>query len=298
MSTRRVFRAPLAAVLALVTTACTVSVSDLGKYEVAAPKSRNDVSLQLASMGLHWNQRVEFRIVVDEGRSRNQLVYRAIFEPLGAPESLVLLAGAAPAGQRLRLDLWADYNGTPGYQTPLGGGAGSVGDHSWSLPLVPASGPGFAVNVDRFTGTWKVGFDHGFPLNDLVEENIGAKNFSITFQGIQVLNGAPTTVRLRVNGNVIGLYRILPDDLLVRDRFRADPTLVLENLVDVSQAASSYTAEVYVDANRNGRYDNPATGGGDLGWKSIPVQLDVALGARATWRLDDPTNPGIQDVGP
>jgi hypothetical protein len=45
-----------------------------------------------------------------------------------------------------------------------------------------------------------------------------------------------------------------------------------------------YNVLVYVDANGNGSYDNPATGGGDLGWSvtgtadttGLNVTLDAA----------------------
>ena len=67
-------------------------------------------------------------------------------------------------------------------------------------------------------------------------------------------------------------------------------------IAGVISASTNYIVDVYIDANNNGVYDNPATKSGDLGWR-------MYLTADSNGNLAiafDPTQlgDGNIDVGP
>jgi hypothetical protein len=89
------------------------------------------------------------------------------------------------------------------------------------------------------------------------------------------MQGVLIQVRIVDTGanRTVGLYRI---PQMSQATFAMKVPGAVEN-------GAEYAVFVYVDANGNGKYDNPAMGAGDLGWSLVGTAdvngLDVSLDA-------------------
>ncbi len=233
------------------------------------------LSLKLSLIGMkpHVTQRFEYRII----DANNGLQSCGVVNPLGGPDVTINVPRAIPTNSGVfHLDFFADVDGSGGYN-----GIGSVitNDHAWRIdPLVdyPA---GLVPPVD---GLVQVTFTHNTLFTDINQYPSGTPNpvrlgldAVVHVINADALHGDLVQVRVAdtVANRTVGLFR-------VPQIAQAAFDLTIPGIVEV---ATDYVVFVYVDANANSVYDNPAAGLGDLGW-SLPVTstaagLDVTLDA-------------------
>jgi hypothetical protein len=134
--------------------------------------------------------------------------------------------------------------------------------------------------------------------NPPADTGLGAR---VRFEGATLSSYRGRLMQLRIaetlTGRVVALYRI-PE--LKEEDFDAYLPGTLDPGVD-------YFVEIYIDANGDGKYQNPAelSANSDLGWR-IPVQATPMtdagtpepLGIDYAFRGVDDPNPNNMDVGP
>ena len=186
-----------------------------------------------------------------------------------------------------RLDFYADVNGSGGFD-----GLGSVvtNDHAWRIePLVedPAS--------LRADDTIVVNFQHSTTFTNIDQYPSGTKNPAqdtglgayVRVTGLDPWIGKTLQVRVadKQSGHVVALFRLPSITGAAEDA-------VVSGCVDVG---TEYDIDVYVDANGNGTYDDPRSGG-DKGWRGTALSGETGLEA-----LFDVTSPNVgagdADVG-
>jgi hypothetical protein len=118
-------RAALAVAGGLSLTSC-FAVTNLDRF---AQNSATYVDLTFTVRGMksHVAELFEFR-VVDES---NIIQARGIALPLGGVDATFVAPRAIPAGKKVRIDFFADHNGSKGYDAT----ATDATDHAWRIPV-------------------------------------------------------------------------------------------------------------------------------------------------------------------
>jgi hypothetical protein len=176
--------------------------------------------------------------------------------------------------------MYADVNGSGGYD-----GIGSVvtQDHAWRIDPLADYPAGAAAAVD---GLVQVTFTHNTSFTEINDYPSGTPNVphdtglgaTLHVSNAQAELGGLLQVRIVDTGanRTVALFRL---PRITQPAFELNIPGVVENGVD-------YSALVYVDANKNGSYDNPANGSGDLGWSvngaADATGLSVGLDAATT----------------
>lgn len=284
---RTFIRARAAALLAGLSLPGCFAVADVDRFHSTAAGPAPDSSAKLTAsdqftnfkftlvgMVPHVNQMVEFRII----DSNNFIQFRGVVNPLGGPDATINVPLAIPTlNGPFHLDFYADVNGSGGYD-----GLGSVvsNDHAWRIDPLADYPAGAVAPVP---GLVQVTFTHNTSFTDINTYPSGTPNppkdttldATVHVTGASALQGNLIQVRIVDTGSnrTVGLYRI---PQITQSSFSMKVPGMVENGAD-------YDVLVYVDANGNGKYDNPSTGGGDLGWSLVGTAdvngLDVSLDA-------------------
>jgi hypothetical protein len=280
--------------LALSAVGC-FAVADLDRFHVAPAAGDSGspigtyetLGFRLSGMKPHETQLFEYRVV----DANNFVQSYGVVDPWPGDEvSLVAPRAVPPLNGSYRLDFYMDMNGSRSYD---GIGNVTAQDHAWRIEPLADYPTGQAAHVEGVIG---VDFVHNLSFTDIdkfqgsfnppANTGVGA---AIEIRHLSVHAGKTLQVRIAdsASGHVVGLYRhtALPP---------GDFSLVLPGVID---AGSDYNIDVYVDANGNGVYDNPAVPGGDLGWRLLKRESNVEEGLRVKFDPDDETNSSV-DVGP
>jgi hypothetical protein len=230
-----------------------------------------NLTLSLAGMTPHVTQLFEYRVI----DANNFIQSRGVLNPLGAPDVTVHVPLAIPkVNGPFRLDCYADVNNSGGYD-----GIGSVisNDHAWRIDPLADYPPGSVSPVD---GLVQVKFTHNTSFTDINQYPSGSPNpphDTGLAAAIHVANAGPlhgVLIQVRVidmaANRTVGLFRV---PRIVQAAFDMTIPGVVENGV-------SYDVLVYVDANGNGIYDNPAAGLGDFGWRLAATADTTGLSVR------------------
>jgi hypothetical protein len=239
------------------------------------PGQYSSLKLTLIGMTPHVSQLFEYRII----DANNFVQSRGVVNPLGGANVIINAPLSVPkVNGPFHLDLYADVNGSGGYD-----GIGSVvtQDHAWRIDPLQDYPAGSASPVD---GLVQVTFTHNTSFTEINDYPSGTPNVphdtglgaTIRVSNAQSVLGALLQVRIVDTGanRTVGLFRL---PRITQPAFELQIPGVVENGVD-------YSALVYVDANKNGSYDDPAMGAGDLGWSvsgaadatGLTVSLDAA----------------------
>jgi hypothetical protein len=246
-------------------------------------KSTQFLDLQFTVLGMkpHLAHTYEYRII----DANNLIQSRGVMTPLGAADVTVFVPKAIPKSNGpYRIDFYADVNGSGGYD-----GIGSVisNDHAWRIdPLVDYP----AGSVTPVDGLVQVTFTHSTSFTDIDQYPSGTPNKAKD-------TGLPALVKLTQLDEVAGKMlevRVAEKDTkhvvgLARVHAIGQPTLdlAIPGVVDVGV---DYQVDMYIDANGNGAYDDPATNGGDWGCRilgsSTDTGLSLTMDATADRRVD------------
>jgi hypothetical protein len=209
---------------------------------------------------------VEYRIV----DSTNYIQSRGLIRSMTSEDLKIRAPRAVPrANGPYRLDIFADVNRSGGFD-----GLGSVinNDHAWRLdPIADFS-------KLRSDDVIKVEFVHSTTFTNVDQYPSGTRNPSadtglparVHVDGLDAFAGKMLQVRVadQRTGHVVGLFREMRAETATLDA-------VIAGCVDVETV---YDVDVYVDANGNGAYDDPAAGG-DKGWRLSATSTDTGLAA-------------------
>jgi hypothetical protein len=271
------------------------SVTDLGRFHTeegtaASPASASgqylDLKFSMLGMKPHVGQVLQYRVI----DAMNRVQSRGVIHGLPASTDVTVFAPAAvpKINGPYRLDFFADVNLSGGYD-----GLGSVisDDHAWRIqPL--ADYP--ADSVPPVDGMIQVTFVHSTSFTDIDDYPSGTKNPAVDTGLAAVIHlknlpdavGKLGEIRVaeRATGHVVALYRV--PQLLA-----ADLDAKIEGAVDVG---TDYDVDVYLDANGDEKYDNPATSTSDRVWRVTATS--TATGLDAT--IDASLETAKIDVGP
>jgi hypothetical protein len=274
--------------------------ADLGRFAPGDdPEAPSTLVLTLERMEAHFQQYIEARVIDRENRVRSRISIKPL-DRSGVEMITINVPGAIPPENGpYRLDLYADVNRSGDFD-----GAGNVRlqDHAWRIdPLAdyPAGRFTHSPNVVR------VHFLHNLSFNDIdiwppqasknppIGTGLGAR---VAFVGasLAAYRGRLLQVRVedRFRRHTVGLYRVpeIPD---------GDFVATMPSVLDVEV---EYDVKVYVDANGNKFYDNPAAGGADLGFaktvfSTSPPGTGEVFGIDETFDLATTTYRRNEDVG-
>jgi hypothetical protein len=216
-----------------------------------------DLKLSLVGMKPHVAQLFEFRII----DGSNYIQARGDVNPLGIADTTINMPLSIPkVNGPFHLDFWADVEGL-GYYDKIGSVISN--DHAWRIDPLQDYPPDTVTPVD---GLVQVTFTHNTSFTEINQYPSGTPNvphdtgLAATIHVVNATDLQGDLIQVRVadtGGNrTIGVYR-LPQ--------------IIESTFDLSipgvvESGADYEAFLYVDANGNGAYDNPATKSGDLGW--------------------------------
>jgi hypothetical protein len=237
-----------------------------------------DLKLTLIGMTPHVTQLFEYRVI----DANNFIQFRGVVNPLGGPNAVINAPLSIPKlNGPFHLDFYADVNDSGGYD-----GLGSVisNDHAWRIEPLDNYPMDSITPVD---GLIQVVFTHNTSFTDINTFPSGTPNppkdkglgVIVHVTNADALQNDLIQVRILDTGanQTVGLVR-LPK--ISQPAFDLKIPGVVENGAD-------YSALVYVDANGNSMYDNPAASApGDLGW-SLPgtadtTGLNINLNAQTT----------------
>lgn len=246
-------------------------------------KATQFLDLQFTVLGMkpHLAHTYEYRVI----DANNLIQSRGVMSPLGSADVTVFVPRAIPKSNGpYRIDFYADVNGSGGFD-----GIGSVisNDHAWRIdPLVdyPA---GAVTPVD---GLVQVTFTHSTSFTDIDQYPSGTPNKAKD-------TGLPATVKVTALDEVAGKMlevRVAEHEtkhvvalMRVHAIAQGSLDLVVPGAVDVGV---DYDVDLYVDANGNGAYDDPATNGGDWGCRmsvsSTETGLSATMDATADKKVD------------
>jgi hypothetical protein len=236
------------------------------------PTLPSGLRFTMRDMGIHLNQLIEFHLVDNQ----NTMQMRGIILPLdkiGTQSITLNVPNGIPLENRpYRLDFFADMNSSGNYD-----GIGNVltQDHAWRIaPLVDFP----AGKFPHVSNLVQVVFEHTkifvdinqWPMGTMAPANATGLGFKVRFFGAKMAQYKGKLLEVRVSDSrlsrTVGLYRNpqIPDG-----DFNVFVLGMLEPEV-------SYNVDVYVDANGNGKYDNPSTQAQDvdLGWR-IPTKATL-----------------------
>jgi hypothetical protein len=177
-------------------------------------------------------------------------------------DTTIIVPRAIPkVGGPYRLDFFADVNGSGGFD-----GLGSVvsNDHAWRIdPLEDFPKGAFPpveglVQVEFLHNTTFTNIDH-WPSGTLNKTKDTEMPVRISVRGAQDHAGKLMEMRVsdKSSGHVVAFYRVA-----------AIPGASFDKIVPgMVENGVEYDVTVYIDANANGQYDNPATNAGDRGYK-------------------------------
>jgi hypothetical protein len=248
----------------------SASAPDSSAPDAAAPDtagapsgSGEYLSLKLSLVGMtpHLKQLFEYRVI----DGNNFVQSRGVVNPLGAPDVIINAPLAIPkANPPFHLDFYADVDNSGGYN-----GIGSVltQDHAWRIDPLQDFPAGTVTPVD---GLVQVTFTHNTSFTPIEDYPSGTLNppkdtmlgATVQVRGADALQGHLIQVRIVDAGgtnHTVGLFRVPQISAAVFDM----------SIPGVVENGAVYNALVYVDANGNGIYDNPASGLGDLGWSKV-----------------------------
>ncbi len=187
----------------------------------------------------------------------------------------------------------------------------AVKDHSWRVgpPLIDTllngplpDGSTIAPHIEGFVDVYFVHYGlftdiDLLPGTQTSQPPVGEGNdITFTLSNLEKYEGDLLELRIYEASTTrnVGLYRfpVLSQSL----EGGADGAALSRTIAGVIDSSSKYVVDVYIDANNNGGYDNPATGGGDLGWRFTQTSSAIAF---LTIKFD-PTKqqPSNVDVGP
>jgi hypothetical protein len=245
-----------------------------------------DLKFTLIGMKPHLTQLFEYRVIDD---ATNFVQSRGVVTPLGSADVVINMPLAVPKGNGpFHLDFYADVNASGGYD-----GIGSVitNDHAWRIMPLDNYPPGAVTPVD---GLVQVTFTHNTTFTEIDTFPSGTPNKAKD-------TGLGATLHVTSAGAVFGdlmQVRIVDTGANHTRALMRVPAITLPSfnmtIPGVVEPLTDYVANVYIDANNNGTYDNPATNAGDLGW-TIPGTAD---GTGLNINLDLQTaRPSNIDVG-
>jgi hypothetical protein len=248
------------------------------------PSKPSSLRFTMRDMGVHFNQLIEFRIIDNQ----NTIQTRGKIFPVdetGRESMTVNVPGALPLDNRpYRLDFYGDMNHSGNYD-----GIGDVlrQDHAWRISPLEDTPAGTFPHVPNLV---QVIFEHSKIITDIDQWPLGTKNpakatglsVRVSFSGEKMKPYRGKLLQVRVGESriehTVGVYRQpqVPD---------SDFSATIEGILEPEV---SYFVDVYVDANGNGKYDNPAVlaQDADLGWRipvkaTMPDDLDAGSDAQA-----------------
>jgi hypothetical protein len=236
-----------------------------------------NLKFSLVGMKPHILQLFEYRII----DSHNFVQSRGVVNPLGGPDVTINVPLSVPKlNGPFHFDFYADVNHSGGYD---GLGSVAANDHAWRIDPLEDFPAGAVAPVD---GLIQVTFTHNTSFTDINTYPSGTPNpphdtglgATIHVANAGALQGVLIQVRIvdPSANHTVGLFRI-------PQIAQASFDMVIPGIVE---SGVDYAALVYVDANGNGKYDNPANGLGDLGWRVIGTAgatgLNVGVDAQTT----------------
>ncbi len=284
----------LATALLLSASACA-DVAGLDRFQKRAVAESASTGVEFFSlrttfigMRPHVGQLVEYRVVDGNNFVQSRGVIKAI--PMSGDVTLLAKRAIPRVNGPYRLDFYADVNFSGGFD-----GIGSViaNDHAWRMdPLVDNA----KLQQLRADDLVEVKFTHSTSFTNIDHYPSGTKNpandtglgAAIHVVGLDEFIGKMLQARIteHLTQHVVGLYRTVRIDTPVVDA-------VVPGCVDLD---TEYDVDVYIDANGNESYDNPASEGGDRGFilsaTSAVNGLDLTLDVRSPGAGD-----GKVDVG-
>lgn len=257
--------------LACASCANVVGLEDFRKRAVsesaATASEYFGLKLQLVGMKPHLGHYIEYRVI----DSNNYVQSRGVIKAMTSEDVELVAQRAIPRSNGpYRLDFFADVNKSGGFD-----GLGSVvsNDHSWRIePLVGEPDELRADDLVTVTFVHSTSFTNvdqypsGTP-NKSSDTGLGAR---VYVEGLGGFMDKVAEVRIaeRRTRHVVALYRTMRVDAPVLDA-------VVPGCVDLE---TEYDIDVWVDANGNGQYDNPADGP-DKGWRISATSTDQGLDA-------------------
>jgi hypothetical protein len=254
---------------------------------LTAPGAYLNLKLTLVGMNPHVAQLFEYRII----DSTNFIQSRGVVNPLGAPDVVINVPQAIPTvNGPFRLDFYADVNSSGGYD-----GLGSVitNDHAWRIdPLV-----NYPDGTPSVEGLVQVTFTHNTSFTDINSYPSGTTNPAHdTGLGatIHVINAGAFQGKLiqarvveQATNRTVGMFRVPQITAAVFDM----------TIPGVVETLSQYNVLIYVDANGNGIYDNPAapvepSAEPDFGW-NISGTASTPAGDGGTTGLELTFDPSV-----
>jgi len=227
---------------------------------INVPGQYLNLKFSLVGMTPHLTQLFEYRVI----DAMNVIQSRGVVNPLGSPDLTINVPLTIPnVNGPFRLDFYADVNNSGGYD---GIGSAITQDHAWRIDPLQDYPAGAVMPVD---GLVQVTFTHNTSFTHIEQYPSGTPNMpmdlglgaSVVVHNADALQDHLIQVRIVDTGanRTVGLYRVPKIN-------SAEFTMSIPGIVEIG---AIYNALVYVDANRNAMYDNPATGAGDLGWSLI-----------------------------
>lgn len=245
------------------------------------PALPSSLSLTLLNFGYHLNQLIEFRIIDNQ----NSILSRGFIEPLDKPGTIKVTVndpkGIPTQNGPFRLDMYADMNDSGGYD-----GIGNVltRDHAWRVLPLADYPPGAFAHVSNEV---QVIYEHNTNFTDIdTWPSGGARNpprdtglaARVRIDGSSISQWKGKLLQFRIaevsGGHTVGLLRV-PEIAATSYDF------VLPGVLD---PGVDYYLDIYVDANGDGVYQNPAqpSANADLGWqipfRAAPVMEDGGAG--------------------
>jgi hypothetical protein len=216
-----------------------------------------DLEVSMTSMSFHIGQRMEFRVVSDDGFLRAL----AVLDPLGGEAAAFEMPGSVPASGGVHfLDFFADVNGNGEYD-------GHPTDHSWR----------------REIGAGPILFAHDTSFATLEEPTPIGGDFRLTVKNMRAFHGGQlfeARVVERLSGRTVGLYRLA--EIPPPEGGEADEFVVL--LPGIIDAGTAYQVDMYADKNKNGQYDAPEL---DHAWRvEQEADLEGNLDVEFTHNVD------------
>jgi hypothetical protein len=272
---------------------CT-AVTDVDRFQGALEDESPYASLHFSVVDMQSHVKSYFELRMIDGNNKTQFI--AIADPFSDDPQATFNIPHVAFKRKLatyRLDFFGDMNGNKKYNFGNvyddAGAITDLGDHSWRLKSLDKDNN----QVTRRKGLiseLEIRYIHQSMYDELVPALVQAEQgqpITIDLAGLE--NYQNRLLQLRVGtsggeGHTIGLFRA--------SRVK-EPTLKVV-LPDVLYEFQPYEIEVYVDANNNGRYDNPAEGEGDLGWR---FDVDASQGSlNASFDLSKEQRSNV-DVG-
>lgn len=282
-------RAPLSLVVLALAGALTSScfaVTNLDKFQKSqgATADYQDLNFTFRGAVAHPTNMFEVRVI----DTNNIVQMRGVYQVMGTPDTSVHIPKAIPrVNGPYRLDFYADKNHSGGWD---GLTAASDHDHGWRIEPLVSTAAGGDPNVVTIV------YDHNTSFAELNDYPAGTHNpprdpgvdVTFHFTNLDALQGKFLQVRVAdaTSGHTAALYRI---PALPAGTSDGKVTGVIEEGV-------TYDVFVYLDANGNNTFDDPAKNAGDLGWKMSGTA--TATGLAFTFDGNDSSAPAHEDVGP